>query len=131
MGNIDKNLTAAVSVPDEFDADFTELSHFMSLRIQAWSFAQPEKADNVARNHSKHVKPLVQRNRLHELCLCCHTKIKGPDNPTNQLLPMITSRCENEMGKAGRKGDGARQVGSVKEVCVCVTVLCVCVSLCM
>ena len=93
----------------------------------------PEKADNVARNHSKHVKPLVQRNRLHELCLCCHTKIKGPDNPTNQLLPMITSRCENEMGKAGRKGDGARQVGSVKEVCVCVcdSVVCVCVSLCM
>jgi len=38
-------------------------------------------------------------------------KIKGPDNPTNQLLPVITSRCENEMGKAGRKGDGARQVG--------------------
>ena len=30
------------------------------------------------------------------------------------------SRCENEMGKAGRKGDGARQV---KELCA--TVLCV------
>ena len=40
-----------------------------------------------------------------------HFIVKGPDNPTNQLLPMITSRCENEMGKAGRKGDGARQVG--------------------
>ena len=38
-------------------------------------------------------------------------EIKGPDNPTNQLLPMITSRCENETGNAGRKGDGARQVG--------------------
>ena len=57
-----------------------------------------------------------------------HTKmwgIKGPDNPTCQLLPSSPSRCEIEMGEARKKGDGASQLGWVKELCV--TVLCVCV----
>ena len=52
-------------------------------------------------------------------------KLKDRITPLINFFQWSPSRCEIEMGKAGRKGDGARQVGW--KSCVCVTVLRVCV----
>ena len=51
------------------------------------------------------------------------TKLKDRITPQINSFQWSPSRCENEMGKAGRKGDGARLVGCkscVRQCCVCV-----------
>ena len=54
-------------------------------------------------------------------------KIKGPDNPTSQPLPMIRKNWLERHGKTRKdKGDGGRSI-ILKVVCegLCVTKLCV------
>ena len=50
-------------------------------------------------------------------------KIKGPDNPTRQLLPIISIKCCGGDGE-GRKNKGGGE-GSRSKTKLCVTKLCV------
>jgi len=50
-------------------------------------------------------------------------KIQGPDNPTRQLLPIISTKCCGGDGE-GRKDKGGGE-GSRSKTKLCVTKLCV------
>ena len=49
-------------------------------------------------------------------------KIKGPDNPTRQLLPIMSTKCCSGDGK-GRETKEVVEDREVKQSCVCVTKL--------
>ena len=66
---------------------------------------------------------------------CCDPKIKGPDNPTSQLLPIMSTKCcsgdgEGRKDKGGGGGCGDKVayeswcVTKKADVCVCDKVVC-------
>jgi hypothetical protein len=46
-----------------------------------------------------------------------HTQIKGPDNPTSQLLPIMSNKCCSGTGKEGKTKEVVED-GEVKKSCV-------------
>jgi hypothetical protein len=57
---------------------------------------------------------------------CTKTSIKGPDNPTWQLLPIMSSKCCSGDGERRREGKTKDVVEDrqVKQSCVCDKVVC-------
>ena len=58
--------------------------------------------------------------------------IKGPDNPTSQLLPTMSQKCCSGDGEGRKdKGGGGGKMVCDKVVCVCVKDgVCVCACVC-
>ena len=56
-----------------------------------------------------------------------HTQIKGPDNPTSQLLPIMSNKCCSGTGKEGKTKEVAEDREAKNIVCeeLCVIKLCV------
>ena len=49
--------------------------------------------------------------------------IKGPDNPTSQLLPIISKKCGSRDGEGRKEKGGGGGSRSKTKLCVCVTKL--------
>ena len=47
-----------------------------------------------------------------------HTQIKGPDNPTSQLLPIMSNTCCSETGKEGKTKEVVEDGEVKKKLCV-------------
>jgi len=47
-----------------------------------------------------------------------HTQIKGPDNPTSQLLPIMSNKCCSGTGKEGKTKEVVEDRDVKKKLCV-------------
>ena len=50
------------------------------------------------------------------------SQIKGPHNPTSQLLPIMSNKCCSGTGEEGKTKE-VEEDREVKKMCVCVTKL--------
>ena len=91
----------------------------LSYPWQTWSLAERLLMQRFA----------IYKINFHEKRLHVMSKIKGPDNPTSQLLPILSNTCCSGDGE-GRKdkggGGGSRSKTSCmwRVVCVCDKVAC-------
>ena len=80
---------------------------------------QQRGARTETRNHKRRrTKNKEQTTTNYQLPTTKPTTIKGPDNPTSQLLPKMSSKCCSGTGKEGKTKEVLKDQQVKKKLCV-------------